>query len=167
LATSKPLSLREVEQLFSKINLVFLSTDENIHIHPPLLVFLLFAKEFHADIYQNYIQETSTPDGIIELLYKMIPESERFGPFKFECSLIESFLIASKSNRFENYSGNSLLTHKNIAANADTTDLSKSYSENVIRIAESLIQDRYSVNLSGLVKRIEMLEQFKFGSDKN
>lgn len=166
LAKSKPLSLREVEQLFSKINLVFLSTNEDIHIHPPLLVFLLFAKEFHADIYQNYIQETSTPDEIIELLYKIIPEGERLKSLQYDCTSIESYLIAAKNHYLGNYVGSSLEIHKDILAFNGTSDNSRKYSERVIKLANYLSeQTGYGVDLSSLVERIEMLEQFNFGGN--
>lgn len=78
LAESKQLSLREVEQLFSKVNLIIHSTKENIDICPALLVFLLVAKEYNTNIYESYIREAGTPEGMINLLYTMLPENERF-----------------------------------------------------------------------------------------
>lgn len=164
LAKSEQLSLREVEQLFSKVNLVVLSTNTDTHIHPELLVFLLVAKEFHANIYQNYIQKTSTPEQMIELLYSMFHDGERLESLMQECALIESFLIAAKNTYIGNYEGDSIKTHENILADVESTKTVKKYSQRVISLTQHLSQESgVGVNLSSLVKRIEMLEQFKFG----
>lgn len=167
LAKTKQLSLRQVEQLFSKVNLVILSTKENKYLHPELLAFLLFAKEYHSNIYRRYIQEKGTPEEMIELLYTFLPEDERFE--SDECLLIESFLIGAKINRFNviEYAGISLVTHKKIIKDENNPENSIRYSENIIRIATEPLTGGGYINLSQLVRKIEMLEQFNFGNDEN
>lgn len=161
LATSKRLSLREIEQLFSKINLVLHSTKENIYLYPALLAFLLIAKEFHGDVYNEYIKESSTPEEVIKLLYSIIPEEYRYD--SFECALIEGFLIAAKNNNHKSDIGNSLEVHKEILNDETKTEKKKHYSEKVIRISERPTESfRASVSLDSVVSRIEMLEDFHF-----
>ena len=164
LAKSNRLSLREVEQLFSKVNLVILSTQENTHVYPALLAFLLFAKEYHQNIYKNYIQEKSTPEEIIELLYTMLPDRERFE--SFECILIEAFLIAAKINHYESNEGDSLAKHEKIIADDENSNKSINYSVRVLEIARQPVDIGGHVLLSSLVERIEMSEQFNLEDDE-
>lgn len=166
LAKSKRLSLREVEQLFSKVNLVILSTNVNTYIYPALLAFLLVAKEYHASIYENFIRETSTPEDMINILYDMLPEEERFE--SFECALIEGFLMAAKRGRYESHAGNALMSHEKTLEDEESSKKAKNYSERVLSIARQPLSDlSSSVSLSSIVERIEMTEQFKFGGDKS
>jgi hypothetical protein len=156
LASSKNLSLREVEQLFSKINLVIHSTKENTHLYPALLAFLIIVKEFHTELYLEYIREGTTADNLIEYLYGLVPESDRYE--SFECALIEGFLIAAKRGM-----GTSLEKHKENLTNKECEESKRSYSEQVIRITQSPTGLRGGVALDSLVSRIEMSENFIFG----
>jgi len=165
LANSKQLSLRDVEQLLAQVNLVILSTNEKTHIYPALLAFLLVAKKYHENIYQNYIQKMSTPEEMIKLLYSMIPEVERFE--SHECMLIEGFLIAAKNGHYDNRVGNSIETHEKIGQDEESSEKSRNYSERVLDIAKHPVDFTGSISLHSIVERIEMSEQFKFGSDEN
>ena len=164
LAKSKNLSLRDVEQLFAKINLVILSTHENTYIYPALLAFLLVAKGYHERIYINYTRDTSTPEEMIELLYTMFPADERFE--SFECMLIEGFLIAAKNDRHNNRAGNSIEAHERIGQDEEISQESRNYSQKVLEIARHPLKLGRSVSLSSIVERIEMIEQFNFGGEK-
>jgi predicted KAP-like P-loop ATPase len=107
LANAKKLSLREVEQLFAKINLVIQSTAQNTYLYSALLAllaFLMIAKEYNYDNYNDYINKGDTPEKLIKDLYAMIPQSELLD--SHSCALVESYLIGAKYNDYNNAVGN-------------------------------------------------------------
>lgn len=165
LANAKKLSLREIEQLFAKINLVIQSTTENTYLYPSLLAFLIIAKEYHYDIYNDYIDKGDTPEKLISVLYDMIPQSKLLG--SHSCVLIESFLIGAKYNDYNDAVGNSLKRHQDIEGDESYSNEQKQYSASVVRISTSFNGIRNSISLESLKKRIEMVEAFKFSSKEN
>lgn len=161
LAESKNLSLREVEQLFAKVNLVLLSTKEYIELYPSLLVFLIIVKEFHTNIYDDYINESSTPEAIIRLFYEMIPEELRHS--SSECALIEAFLITVKRDVGINNIEISLRPHIEIVESIDSSGNQKDYSHKMHKIHSSMLEEGLGYrDLKSLASRIAMLENFNF-----
>lgn len=163
LANSKKLSLREVEQLFAKINLVIQSTAENTYLYPALLAFLIVAKEYHYDNYNGYINKGDTPENLINDLYAMVPQSKLLE--SRSCALlVESFLIGAKYDEYNNTVGNSLKRHEDILKDKDASKEQRQYSNRVIQNSTSFNGFRNSINLDSLKHRIEMVESFKFSS---
>jgi len=162
LANAKKLSLREVEQLFAKINLVIQSTAENIHLYPSLLAFLIIAKEYHYDNYNDYINKGDTPEKLISDLYAMIPLSELLG--SHPCALVESYLIGAKYDDYNNTVGNSLKRHEDIGNDESSSKEQKRYSDKIVQISTSFSGFRNSISLDSLKQRIEMVESFQFSS---
>jgi hypothetical protein len=162
LANAKKLSLREVEQLFAQINLVIKSTDEKTYLYPALLAFLIIAKEYHYDNYNDYINKGDTPEKLINDLYAMVPKSELLD--SHSCALIESFLIGAKFDRYNNAVENSLKRHKDIEKDESAGDDQKKYSSRVIQISTSFDEFRNSISLDSLKQRIEMVKSFNFNS---
>lgn len=160
LADAKQLSLREIEQLFARINLVILSTEENVHLYPVLLVFLILAKDHDINIYYTYMNEDSPPNIMIDFLYKIIPEDIRVN--SHECHLIEGFIIGAKYDEYKNKQGNTLLEHEKIVNNPNIDTKIKRYSESIIKLASSFSGFRNEISLSSLKERIDMSESFKF-----
>jgi len=161
LANARKLSLREVEQLFSKINLVIHSTPENTHLYPSLLAFLIFVKEYHHESYSKYVDKNGTPDELIGILYSIFPEVVRIE--EKACLLIEAYLIGAKRDRFSNSLGSSLNRHEIIKnANADSPEVIN-YSNDVINQSAKFWGYRDSIDLNGLKQRIELVDSFNFG----
>lgn len=160
LANAKKLSLREVEQLFAKINLVIQSTAENTYLHPALLAFLLIAKEYH---YNDYINKGDTPEKLISDLYGMIPESKLLD--SHSCALVEGFLIGAKFDDYDSSTvGNSLKRHEDIVNDEGSSKEKKRYSNDIVSISTSFNGFRNSISLDSLKQRIEMVESFQFSS---
>lgn len=160
LATTNNLSLREVEQLFSKINLVIHSTSVNTNLHPALLAFLIIVKEYHIDSYNRYMDKIVTPEELIELLYSMVPESVRFD--SFPCMLIEGYLIAAKNGDYDKAVGDSLKKHMTVVEEATVNDEVKNYSVKVLRINDSFDGFDNTISLASFKQRIELVESFNF-----
>lgn len=160
LASKKELSLREVEQLLSKVNLVIHSTPINVFLNPELLAFLLLVKEFAVDVYKNYLKPTSTPEVIIEYLYDLVPEKERYDSSEF--IIIESYLIAAKVDFSDSVLGSSLSKHELCDGHAGNSGAKKRYSARVCNIVHDLTRGNSGISLSGMSKRIAMIENFSF-----
>lgn len=159
IVSAKKLSLREIEQLFAKINLVIQSTSKDVFLYPSLLTFLLVAKEYHYEVYDDYINKDDTPEKLINILYDMIPQSELLtSP---PCCLIEGHLIEARYDRYNQKIGNSLKRHEDIVKDNCASREQQSYSDRVIKIATGHFSS-YDVCLDSLKQRIEMLERFNF-----
>ncbi len=160
LASALKLSLREVEQIFSKMNLVLRSTKENVYLYPPLLAFLLVVKEANPQLYREYIEEESNPEKMIEYLYLLVPNVTRNE--SLECALVEGYLIAAKNDDYKNKLGQSLQKHKNFLDDENCDNKQRSYSERIVHIVKRPAGIGHGVALSNLVSRIEMVERFEF-----
>lgn len=160
LANSKSLSLREVEQLFSKINLVIHSTPENTYLYPALLSFLIIVKEYHYESYNKYMEKGETPEELIQLLYSMIPDSVRLD--SFPCMLIEGYLIGSKNGVHNKAIGDSLKIHGAVVKDNNAASDVIEYSHQVILISNSFDGFSRNIDLNSLKQRIELLKNFNF-----
>lgn len=160
IARANKYSLRDIEQLIARINLVIHSTSENVYLYPALLAFLIATKNSNKDLYLDFIEPTSTPEKIIEHLYSLVPEHERLA--SFECALIEGFLLASKNEKYGDRLGYALERHRDNLKDNDCEAQLRDYSDKVIRILERPVEFGDSVALKNLVSRIELLERFQF-----
>ncbi|TQV77176.1 NTPase [Aliikangiella marina] len=164
-AKAKDYSLREVEQIIARINLVIHSTNENTYIYPALLTFLVTTKDSNPDVYLDFINPSSTPEKAVEYLYSLVPKKERFE--SFECALIEGFLIAAKSNHYQANLGDCLDRHKRNIESKDCDPKVREYSNRVLNIARQPVEIGGDVVLDSLVSRIELLDRFKFGEGES
>lgn len=165
IAKAKRYSLREIEQLIARINLVIHSTNENTYIYPALITFLITAKDSNPELYQDFVSPTSTPERAIDYLYSMVPEQELLE--SFECALIEGFLIAAKSEHFKANLGDCLDRHKRNLENEECEAKLRNYSHRVVHIAQRPVDIGSSVVLDSLVSRIELSDKFKFGGEES
>lgn len=165
LASKHEMSLRDVEQLFARLNLVILSTPENVYIYPILLVFLLFAREYFPNEYSNYILKTTSPEEIISCLYTLISAEER--KKSNECIWIEGMLIGAKRTHYDDYLGHSISIHKQTLENESANVYEQDYARRVIAISERPIEFSKMIDLKSLVSRIEILNNFEFGKEES
>lgn len=157
LASSNNLSLREIEQYLAKINLVLYATKGTLY--PELLVFLLFVKERHVEIYREYIKENITPANIIELLGKLVPEKNSLG--RDQRAVVEAYLIAAKYRRYDE---NHIIDAHNKVINDEAVNAQeRQYSQCVVLEYEWVINNRGNdFSLRNIVSQLEMLEGFTF-----
>lgn len=163
LAECHELSLREIEQFLASINLALRSAKEDEYIHPALLAFLVVTKNTHPEQYQRYISDLENEAKTIEYLYNLVPEITRLD--SFECALVEGFLIAAKNNRFRQGESESLARHKAVLENEELPRKVINYSDWVINVASGSSGMGRGVDLETLVKRIELLSQFRFSEE--
>jgi hypothetical protein len=157
IAIGLSLSLREVEQLLSSINIAIRTAKENEYIFPSLLVFLIVSKHYKADAYQRYISEDGDESELIDYLYQIVPEKNR--DENFVCALVEGLLISAKNSKADS----SILQRHRDRINEETLSYEKKqYSETVVEIVNRPARFGVRVNLSKLSSRIEWLSRFEF-----
>lgn len=164
---AKRYSLRTIEQLMARVNLVIHSTDANVYLYPELLVFLLVVRGSNKDLYNDYIVQNSTSERIIDHLYSIFPEDERLGERGFVCAMLEGYLIAAKHRDNEETVGNALERYQAIINDKSLSKRQHQYSSGVIEVFRESIGLRRSINLKSLVSRIELSEKFKFSNDNS
>ena len=159
-AIHKKMSLRDVEQLFTKLKLVVLATEGNVFLYPIMLMFLLFTKTYYSDIYFRFIKNPNSPSEIIELIHQIIPEEELFA--SNECFLIEGYLLRNQVSTPDRGATSIISAHRDNIANENLYIKSNGYSESVLEVINGVRYHTRSINFSNLISRIEMLKAFNF-----
>jgi hypothetical protein len=164
LADGFMLSLREIEQYFSRIYLVILSTKINIHLYTPILVVMTFLKEKNSKLYLEFIDPLKNGDEVIRYFREVMQDHERIKVHHF--ALLEGFVIGAKKNRHEEINSEIFKEHIKISENEISSQDDRTYSDRVIRIAKEPIDWRSGIILDDLVKRFEMAEQFNLNQEE-
>lgn len=154
------LSLREIEQFLTRINLSLRTAKENEFLHPALLTFLLFVKNKAPDLYQRFTSGVGSEDEMIAHLHQLFPENSRFE--QFPCVLIEGLIIAAKSDRWNRNESEWLRKHKEIRADESLNSKARTYSDRVFTIASrpaGMLGN--GVNLESLIERLEIVSRFQ------
>lgn len=152
------LSLREIEQYFSRIYLVILSTKKNSHLYTPLLVALIFLKEKNSKLYLDFIDPLKNGDDVVRYFRGVISSDERIKIHEF--AVLEGFIIASKKTRNNEIKSEIFIEHKKVLEGDKCSNEEKNYSETVIAVANRPLDWHNDIILENLVKRVEMAEQF-------
>lgn len=159
-AIHKKLSLRDIEQLFSKINLVVKSTEKNTYLYPSILIYLIIVKADNPTIYNQFIRPTSSPIKMISLLHDIVPEAYRYKAFP--CALIEGLLLACKKSSFDVQTDQLIKKYKENMENHDNHPELYEYSRNVLEVFKRPVEITDNVSLTSIVNRLELLEAFNF-----
>lgn len=160
LAINLRLSLREIEQFLASINIAIRSAKEREYLFPALLVFLLITKHFKPGAYQRYVSGDVGESELIDYLYEIVSEKKRNE--SFECALVEGYLIAAKSNQFQQTESPILLRHKEILQNDELDYKERKYSEIVLNVVNRPAGMGQGVNLNRLTDRIDWISRFEF-----
>lgn len=159
IAEIKSLSLRDIEQLFSKVSLVLHLTPPGYYLYPSLMAFLLSVHEYYHHAYDISLTDGKHPRSLIETLYSIIPIHDRLNKYRNLCALIEAHLLNSyihdESTSLKNRS-ELIKEHEKIIQERSGDE--KSYSERVIRIYNSSNDD---ISLKYITQKIELLKSFE------
>lgn len=157
LADKFNLTLRDIEQLFARINLVLRATPENVFVYPALLAFLLVLRDKRPELYQDFIKDTGKLSPALELLRSLLaaPPQENF-----HAAVLEGLLIAAKTGASE---ARDALEHHKAVLNDESAEYERhQHSETVLHAARKPGGLGQDLPLKDLVQRIEMLKQFNF-----
>ena len=152
------LSLRDLEQLFARINLVLRATPENNFFYPALLAFLIVVRDRQAERYTAFVQQRGKLAPMLEY-FNSISEGMRTGD-NFHLAVLEGCLIAAKKKQDD--AGAALVKHTTELKREPSDYQTQEYSRLVMLVAEDPGGRSRSIPLVNLVEKIEMLKQFNF-----
>lgn len=151
-------SLRDIEQLFARVNLALRATKENQYSFPSLLVFLIALRSQEYNIYYKFVSDEGVLKPVIEHLYSLAPKEVRVK--NFPIAVLEGLLLSSKidaddmcKERYDEFKG----VLENIEADVDE----RGYAETVVEVVGRHRGFR-RISLDDLVSRIELISQFNF-----
>lgn len=154
------MSLRSIEQLFSKIKLISLTVARNQYFYPEFMIFLLSVKERYPKVYFEFSKPESGGDELLSLVDTVFPGADNHSVWN-RCSL-EAIIVSGKMREARTWSDKHIALLKEVV-NSDIEQLSKvEHCKRVLEMIQQLNRMGGSVNLSELLNRIEMLSDFNF-----
>lgn len=159
LALGQKMSLRTIEQLFSKIKLILLAGQRNHYVYPELMVFLLFVKDVYPMEYSNFSRAESDGEELIELIYKVIIGGDEARHLKQD---IHALIIACKFNSGTDWAREHLKKLKEIGASQTSSDISRSNCNRTVELAEHYTRMGRGIILERIVSRVDMVSDFNF-----
>lgn len=155
LADTFNLTLRDVEQLFARINLVIRATPENDFVYPTLLAFLLVLRDKRPELYHDFIKDKGKLTPAWELLRSLLAAPPQKNS---HAAVLEGLLIAAKAGTTE---ANAAIKHHETMLNDGSVNHENlRHSRAVLNVAQSPDGFGHGLPLKDLVQRIEMLKQF-------
>ena len=168
-------SLRDAEHLLMRVVLVLYSLEDSekrkYHFHPTLLAFLVLARQEMAFAYGKYILPENNGEDIIAEWERKLKEMRIFDESQIiiadrEASFVAAYttahLILAKCYNNAPPPQSLVKRYQERAESAPTPEAKRYYGE-VARLSESLPQySHWGIRLSYLVKKIELLDKFRF-----
>ncbi len=156
-------SLRDAEQFLLRISLVLCALGDTVQskyfFHPALLPFLILARRECRGLYDNYIQPDNSAEEIIaywedKLKFANILQDKKSNHARVAANITAELLVTKKMSDDEQKLG-----PYSFDADESMVDYKKIVRERINRIHDSseFPRDRW---LTGIVKKIEMLDQF-------
>lgn len=165
LSIAYSLTLREIEQIYSKINLAIRATKEYEYINSILLTALLVPKEKDIELYNNYINPLNNEIEIINQLQNKINSKQR----KPIIASIEAFLIISKLPLRDGMDKSEMIKKYDVMrANEKVSEDDREHADFVINQTRALSFFRKQISLESIINRIELASEIKLvGSEEN
>lgn len=154
------MSLRSIEQLFSKIKLISLTVANNQYFFPEFMVFLLSVKEEYPKIYSEFARPNVDGEELLSLVGKVFPGGEDHTVWTRQ--YLEAVIVSGKMRSARSWSDNHVLLLKGIV-NSNIVEPSKiEHSRRVLELIQQMSRMGGSVPLDELLNRIDMLSSFNF-----
>lgn len=155
---TQKMSLRDIEQLISKIKLVSLTIDPRQTFNIVFVLFLLVVKDQYFDVYQEFSKSVSTGAELTILINLIFPGEEHVWVRQY----LEGIIIASKLQTSQAWVASKIEGFNNVY---HSNSASAAEKENAGRILE-VIQDNTRMgrgfDVAAILDRIDMLSQFGF-----
>ncbi len=167
ISTGKGLSLREIEHLFTKINLAFLSSYRGgpeflkQPIYTPLLVYLIYLKEYHKNVYDSFILNDITCEKPIKILIELIPNKHDGNNIHFINAMIEICLIMANQNEYRLSETPQIIKHKEVM-NRKSDSFEYKYACIIIKIARMYETSLLHIDLKSIARKISLTNNFYF-----
>lgn len=149
-------TLRDIEQLFSRINLALRATPQSEFMHASLLVFLIVLRDKRQDIYSSVLREEAISVFAMDCFIGVAPRQERIA--SFHMAVLEGYLLLAVKDPVSNR----LEEHKRLLGTDQLSIEEHDYSSTVMSVFNQHGGRRQRYNIDKLLQRIEMVSQFSF-----
>lgn len=160
IAVGQKMSLRTIEQLFSKVKLVLLSIPRNNYVYPELVVYLLFVKDNYLEDYLLFSRKDSNGDGLIKLMDSIILSDDNAAQYLKQD--IHALIIACKMQEHSDWARDLLRTMSSVAASEKTPDDYSRYNSRVVDLVRHYTSMGRGVPLDRIISRVDMVGNFNF-----
>lgn len=159
LALGQKMSLRTIEQLFSKVKLILLTVQENHYVYPELMIFLLFVKDVYPIEYANFSKVESSGKELIDLIYKVIVGS---GEAEYIKQDIHALIIACKFGNGTSWAQEHLKEIKDIGASEAASDDSRRACSRTAELVDYYTRMGRGIPFDRIISRVDMVGNFNF-----
>lgn len=164
LASKLNLSLREIEQQTSNLNIVVRSVNKSKFLYPELLVFLLFAKHHATDAYKRYVSGNHSFVELLNFLHHLFPENIRYK--NYICARIEGYLLAPLNGNYNNRKTEQFAIHEENAMSESLDYDVIQYSQIVLGVAKDAMGAARGLDPQAIGNRLDWSERFNIADEK-
>ncbi|OLY76434.1 hypothetical protein AU074_18245 [Pseudomonas sp. ATCC PTA-122608] len=154
------MSLRSIEQLFSKIKLISLTVANNQYFFPEFMVFLLSVKDNYPKIYSEFSRQEADGKELLSLIDKVFPGGDDQSVWTRQ--YLEAVIVSGKMRGARSWSENHVMLLKGIVNSNMVAPEKLEHSRRVLELIQNMNRMGGSVPLVELLSRIEMLSNFNF-----
>lgn len=157
LAKSQKLSLRSIEQLFTRLKLLIISTPVSQPFHPDITLYLIYLKEFDRLAYEGFVVGGSEAQRSIDLIPKVF--SSGYESSEMVHQFVHAEILSAQSSRDPEWVKLQIEGLKRVQS--EGTELSQYYAGRVIQLYGYHQGIRSRIRIQTLIRRVEMLENFQ------
>lgn len=159
IALGHKMSLRTIEQLFSKIKLILLTVPKNNYVYPEFMVFLLFVKDAYPMEYSNFSKPESTGDELIDLIFKVIVGGDETQYIKQD---VHALVIVCKSGNGTEWARDHLKRIKSASDNETSSEVARRSFRRTVELVDYYSSRRRGIPLERIISRVDMTSNFNF-----
>ncbi len=162
LADANLMSLRGLEQLFQRLNIILLSVPLNHYMYSHLFAFLLFVRDVYPKVYSDFAKDSGTGDELISILLKLTEsEANERGVRYFRLNVC-SLIIAGKMSTNDEWHDKYLSDIQRNLVNETFSESQRDFYSRVVDLTNHKTSMGRSVPLSAILARVDMLTDFEF-----
>lgn len=157
LAKSQRLSLRSIEQIFTRLKLLIISTPANHAFHPDITLYLIYLKEFDRLAYEGFVLGGHEAQRSIDLIPKVF--SSGYESSEMTQQFVHAEILSAQSSKDPEWVKVQIDALKR--EQAEGTELRQYYAKRVLQLYDFHQGVRSRVRIQPLIRRVEMLENFQ------
>ncbi|MBA1231486.1 NTPase [Pseudomonas viridiflava] len=155
---TKKMSLRDIEQLISKIKLVTLTIDSRQTFNIVFVLFLLVVKDQYFDVYREFSKSGSSGSELTILINLIFPGEELVWVRQY----LEGIIIASKIQSSQAWVASKLADLNNVYKSSSASDADKENAGRILEVVQDSTRMGRGFDVTAILDRIDMISQFGF-----
>ena len=168
LTKSMNLNLREIEQIFIQINIIFKTINPRLfEIHFRVIVFFIVLKLKDSKLYDELINKRKSVEEILTIIFQNIVKDDSYGDvYKYIKIIIKAITLATSKTDNEM---NLVIEQQNEILNVMSDREEKSQHNQLIkilRLGENDAMYRLNKAIETVIKKIEFVDKFNFDGIK-